>query len=166
MWIRGKRIRCGGKELKKLGNHESGFTIRQRRRPELLIPTHKRGKIFLRVLCGCRCCFSSWPLWYLVSLRDKLQNLLQSPPDKRRNIFLQFTQRFIAYIHHVSGAVVSKADALVLLGVQSHMVERVLGGKVRRCQVEIARPYEQLHKRILVEGITQCLGSIRKSLAC
>src|SRR5262249_43203663 len=91
--------------------------------------------------------------------------LLQRSRHKRRNVFLQFSQRRVLDIHHVSRAVIPQTDPCVLGGVERHVIEGVPCREVRSGQVVVSRADEKLHEWILVEGVFQRLSRVREASA-
>src|SRR5580765_1130777 len=86
--------------------------------------TTKDTKVHEDALCVPLC-----PLWL---------SLFQRVCHERPNILLQFAQRRVLDIHHVSGAIVPEADAGMLGAIERHVIQRVLCCEVRCGQVVIS----------------------------
>src|SRR3954464_7949427 len=64
--------------------------------------------------------------------------MFNSRLQKFGNVVFQFRVTRLIDVHHVAGFEECPGDVFLRLRMNAQMIERVLGSKVRRCQVEIA----------------------------
>src|SRR5215472_5893530 len=93
------------------------------------------------------------------------RDLFRGSLHERPHVSLQLSQRRILDVHHVSRTVVAQAYARMLVRVERHVVQRVLGGEVGRGQVVVAGTDEKLHERVLIERVFERLRGVREAAA-